>query len=96
MSLLPSSQDEPAIQDALVGIIVKLILGALASAGLTLADNVTAAIAVLVGAIVAAVIGYIQGKVTRGKVFSPATVAVKAPEVIGWPTDVQLPPELTA
>lgn len=93
MALLPNSQDEPAVQDALVAALVKMVIGVAAASGLALTDNVTAVITALAGAVVAAAIGYVQGKVTREKVVPVATALQLAPDV-GWP-DVQLPAELT-
>jgi hypothetical protein len=77
-AMLPTSLDEPALQEALKNIIVKLVVGFVASAGLELGDNTTAAVSVFVASLVAAVLAYIQGKVTRSKVYAPANVPLDA------------------
>jgi hypothetical protein len=76
---MPTSQDEPALQTALVHAVIALLLGVAGSAGLVLDDQETAAISVLVAAVLAAVLHYVQGRITRGRVFAPATVEQLAP-----------------
>jgi hypothetical protein len=96
MSLLSiNSQDEPAVEVAAKSAIIALLTGIAVSIAARFGVNDTPAISVLVTTGVGAVWLYVQGHITRGKVFAPATVAAKAPEMLGWPTDVQLPPELT-
>jgi hypothetical protein len=76
--MLPTSLDEPALQEALKNIIVKLLLGVAGSAGLFLADDQKAALTAIVAAIIAAGLAYVQGRVTRGKVYAPANVPLDA------------------
>lgn len=96
MSLISiNSQDEPAVEIAAKNAIVALLTGIAVSIAARFGINDASGISVLVTSVVGAVWLYVQGHITRSKVFSPATVAVKAPEAIGWPTDVQLPAELT-
>lgn len=80
--MLPTSQDEPALQVAFVQALVKLIVGMPVAGGFILGHNLSAALAVFVAAFVASGWSVVQGWVTRSKVFAPANVpASPAPEV---------------
>jgi hypothetical protein len=76
--MLPTSLDEPALQEALKNIILKLLFGILAASGLQIADKPTAAITAITAAIVAAGLAYAQGWATRRKVWAPANIPTDA------------------
>lgn len=80
---MPTSQDEPVLQDALTSIIVKLILGIAASAGLkAISGSTIAALTAIIAALVAAAMTWVQAKVTRNKVFPPAHVATTTSDAL--------------
>lgn len=86
MALIPTSADEPAIQDALVAVVLQLVLGAAGSAGFVVTDNVKAAGVTIIAGIVGALVSYVQAKSTRGKVFAPVTVDQKTADATAYAT----------
>lgn len=77
---MPVSQDEPALQIALVQALVKMVVGMPVAGGFILGHNLSAALTAFVAAFAAAGWSLAQGYLTRRRVFAPANV-LQAPTV---------------
>jgi hypothetical protein len=68
-----TSQDEPALQVTYQAVVAQLLGTIVAAGGFQIADSTLGVIASLIVGLTFSLVSYVQGRVTRGKVISPAT-----------------------